>query len=412
LLRLLLILPSWGKKLGSYMSRVFRRPATIARAARTLVAASCLAFAGTAAAQEQHFETKAVHAILIDAESDTILFQKGAEEKTPPASMAKLMTMAVVFDAIHQGKLSLDTEFEVSENAWRSGGATSGGSTMFAKVHSTIAVRDLIRGVIIQSGNDACITLAEGMAGTEQAFAGMMNAEARKLGLTGSHFMNATGLPDPEQYVTVHDLARLAKHLIYDYPEFYPIYSETEFVWNKIRQHNRNPLLEMNIGADGLKTGFTEESGYGLVGSAVREGQRLIMVINGTKSEKERAEEARKLMDWGLRAFERVELFRPGETIAEASVFGGAKSSVGVMGKGGVVVLLPRGSRDLVKGRLVYQGPVPAPIEAGQQIGALRIMIGDQVLKETPVFAEDDVAEGSIPQRSLDSIKELLLGWW
>jgi D-alanyl-D-alanine carboxypeptidase (penicillin-binding protein 5/6) len=364
------------------------------------------------AAQQQHFETKAQHAILIDADTDTVLFQKAADEPMPPASMAKLMTMLVVFDAIHQGRLSPDTEFEVSENAWRNGGANSGGSTMFAKVHSMVAVSDLMRGVIIQSGNDAAITLAEGMAGTEQAFAGMMNAEARKLGLTGSHFTNATGLPDPQQYVTAHDLARIAKHLIYDYPEYYPIYGETEFVWNKIRQHNRNPLLDMNIGADGLKTGYTEESGYGLVGSAVRDGQRLIMVINGTKSEKERAEEARKLMDWGLRAFERVELFRPGETIAQASVFGGSSSTVGVMGKGSVAVLLPRGSRDLVKGRVVYQGPVPAPIEAGQQIGQLRITMGEEVLKETPVYAEDDVAKGSIPQRSLDSIKELLLGWW
>ena len=182
--------------------------------------------------------------------------------------------------------------------------------------------------------------MAEGMAGTEKTFASLMNAEARKLGLTNSHFTNATGLPDPDEYVTALDLARLARHIIYDYPEFYPIFSETEFTWNKIRQHNRNPLLEMNIGADGLKTGFTEDSGYGLVASAVRDGQRLIMVINGTKSEKERAEEARKLMDWGLRGFEKVELFRPGEEIARATVFGGAEGSVGVVGKGGVTALL------------------------------------------------------------------------
>ena len=375
------------------------------------VAASVLLLgAGPAAAQR--FETRAEHALLMDAETDTILFQKAADVAMPPASMAKLMTMAVVFDAIKSGRLSLDTEFEVSENAWRNGGANSGGSTMFAKLGSTIRVEDLMHGVIIQSGNDACITIAEGMAGTERTFADLMNAEARKLGLTGSHFTNSTGLPDPDQYVTAMDLARLAKHIIYDFPEFYPIYSQTEFTWNKIKQHNRNPLLEMNIGADGLKTGYTDDSGYGLVGSAVRDGQRLIMVINGTKSEKERAEEARKLMDWGLRGFERVELFRAGEVIADASVFGGSRSSVGVMGKDGITVLVPRGSRDLIKGRIDYQGPVPAPVEVGQEIGTLRITLGEDVLREAPVYAEDDVGKGTIPQRSLDGLKELLLGWW
>jgi D-alanyl-D-alanine carboxypeptidase (penicillin-binding protein 5/6) len=361
---------------------------------------------------QQRFETKAVHALLMDADTDTILFQKAADTRMPPASLAKLMTIAVVLDAIKAGRLTPDTEFQVTENAWRNGGANSGGSTMFAKLGSTIKVIDLIHGVIIQSGNDACIILAEGMAGTEKTFANLMNAEARKLGLTNSHFVNSTGLPDPDQYVTALDLARLAKHLIYDFPEYYPIYSQTEFTWNKIKQRNRNPLLEMNIGADGLKTGFTEESGYGLVGSALRDGQRMIMVLNGTKTEKERAEEARKLMDWGLRGFERVSLFRKGEVIADASVFGGTQSSVGVISKTPVDVLLPRGSRDLIKGKIVYKGPVPAPVEAGQQIGTLQITLAEDVLREAPVFAEGDVGKGSLPQRSIDAVKELLLGWW
>ncbi len=381
-----------------------RAPLAMALAGLVLIAA--------APAAAQRFETRAEHALLMDAETETILFQKAADVRMPPASMAKLMTVAVVFDAIKQGRLSLDTEFQVSENAWRNGGANSGGSTMFAKLGSDIKVSDLIRGIIIQSGNDACIVVAEGMAGTERTFADLMNAEARKLGLTNSHFTNSTGLPDPDEYVTALDLAKLAHHIIYEDPEFYKIFSETEFTWNKIRQHNRNPLLDMNIGADGLKTGYTDDSGYGLVASAVRDGQRLIMVINGTKSEKERAEEARKLMDWGLRAFEKVALFRQGEVIADASVFGGEKSSVGVIGKGGVDVFLPRGSRDLIKGRIVYQGPVPAPIEAGQEIGKLQITLGQDVLKETPVYADDDVGKGTIPQRSLDGLKELLLGWW
>ena len=371
----------------------------------------CLMLLGLGHASAQNFETRAEHAVLMDAETETVLFQKAADVSMPPASMAKLMTVAVVFDAIKNGRLSLDTEFQVSENAWRNGGANSGGSTMFAKLGSSIPVADLLRGVIIQSANDGCIVLAEGMAGTEKTFANLMNAEARKLGLTGSHFTNATGLPDPDEYVTAIDLAKLARHIIYDDPEFYPIFSETEFTWNKIRQHNRNPLLEMGIGADGLKTGFTDASGYGMVGSAVRDGQRLIMVINGTKSEKERAEEARKLMDWGLRAFEKVELFRNGEEIARASVFGGDEGSVGLTGKGSIAAFLPRGSRDLIKGRVVYQGPVPAPIESGREIGKLQIMLGNDVLREAPVYANEDVGRGTIPERAMDGLKELLLGW-
>jgi D-alanyl-D-alanine carboxypeptidase (penicillin-binding protein 5/6) len=376
----------------------------------TTIALLATCFAGPAVAQV--FETRAEHAILVDVETDTVLFQREADARMPPASMAKLMTIAVVFDALKTGKLSLDDEFQVSENAWRTGGASSGGSTMFAKLGSSIKVDDLIHGIIIQSANDGCIVMAEGMAGTEATFAEMMNAEARKLGLTGSHFRNATGLPDPDQYVTARDLARLAKHIIVDFAEYYPIYSQTEFIWNNIRQRNRNPLLEMNIGADGLKTGFTEESGYGLVGSAVRDAQRLILVINGTKSEKERAEEARKLMDWGFRAFERVNFFADGEVIGEANVFGGDRSGVGLVSKGSIDVLLPRGNRDQVRGRVVYQGPVPAPIEAGREIGKLELTVNDQLLREAKVYAATDVGVGSTRQRAVDGLQELLLGWW
>lgn len=363
-------------------------------------------------ADAQVFETRAEHAILIDVETDTVLFQHEADARMPPASMAKLMTMAVVFDALKTGKLRLDDEFLVSENAWRTGGASSGGSTMFAKLGSSIKVDDLIHAIIIQSANDGCIVIAEGMAGTEATFAEMMNAEARKLGLTGSHFKNATGLPDPDQYVTARDLARLAKHIVVDFAEYYPIYGQTEFIWNGIRQRNRNPLLEMNIGADGLKTGFTEESGYGLVGSALRDGQRTILVINGTKTDKERAEEARKLMDWGFRAFERVNFFAEGEVIGEANVFGGDQAGVGLVSKAAIDVLLPRGTRDQIKGRIVYQGPVQAPIEAGQEIGKLELTVNDQLLREAKVYAATDVGVGSTRQRAVDGLQELLLGWW
>ena len=364
------------------------------------------------AAAAERFETKAKHALLMDAETGTVLFQKAADEPMPPASLAKLMTMLVVFEALKTGELSLDTEFMVSENAWRKGGANSGGSTMFAKLGSSIKLSDLMRGIIVQSGNDACIVVAEGMAGTESTFADLMNAEARKLKLENSHFTNATGLPDPDQHVTAHDLATIARHIIFDFPQYYEIYSETEFTWNKIRQQNRNPLLAMGIGADGLKTGYTEESGYGLVGSAVRDGQRLILVMNGLTSEKERAEEARKLMDWGFNAFERINLFERGQVVAEASVFGGDRATVPLVGKGAVDLFLPRGSRDLIKGRVIYQGPVAAPIDEGQEIGSLQISLDDEVLQETPLYAADDIGIGTLPQRAMDGLQELLLGWW
>jgi D-alanyl-D-alanine carboxypeptidase (penicillin-binding protein 5/6) len=364
------------------------------------------------AAAAPRFETKAKHALLMDAETGTVLFQKAADEPMPPASMAKLMTMLVVFEALKTGALSLDTEFMVSENAWRKGGANSGGSTMFAKLGSSIKLSDLMRGIIVQSGNDACIVVAEGMAGTESTFADLMNAEARKLKLENSHFTNATGLPDPDQHVTAHDLAAIARHIIYDFPQYYEIYSETEFTWNKIRQHNRNPLLSMGIGADGLKTGYTEESGYGLVGSAVRNDRRLILVMNGLASEKERAEEARKLMEWGFNAFERINLFDRGQVVAEANVFGGDRATVPLVGKGPVDLFLPRGSRDLIKGRVVYQGPVPAPVDEGQEIGALRIVLDGEILQETPLYAAADVGIGTLPQRAMDGLQELLLGWW
>jgi D-alanyl-D-alanine carboxypeptidase (penicillin-binding protein 5/6) len=359
-----------------------------------------------------NFETAAAHAILIDAATGTVLFQKNPDERMPPASMSKLMTVAVVFDAIKAGKLKLTDEFTVSENAWRQGGTKSGGSTMFAKLNSSISVDDLLHGIIIQSGNDACITMAEGMAGTEETFANMMNEEARHIGLTGSHFANSTGLPNPGQYMTARDLAKLAKYLIDDFPEFYKIFGEKEFIWNKIKQSNRNPLLEMNIGADGLKTGDTDEAGYGLVGSAVRDGQRLIVVVAGTKSAKERAAESRKLIEWGFRAFERVTLFTTGEVIGQARVFGGSAPQVDLISKAPVDMLVPRGSVDQIKAQIVYQGPVRAPVSAGQPIGVIRITSITGLSNDAPLYAADDVATGTMRQRALDAVRELVLGWW
>jgi len=363
-------------------------------------------------ASAQRFETSAGQAILMDAETGTVLFQHEADAPVPPASMAKLMTVAVIFKALKEGRLSLDDEFIVSEDAWRRGGAMARGSTMFAELGSTIKLSDLLRGMIVQSGNDACIIVAEGMAGSETSFADMMNAEARRLGLDNSFFANATGLSDPKQVMSVRDLAKLTNYLIHTYPEYYAIYSEESFTWNKILQRNRNPLLAMNIGADGLTTGSTEESGYGLVGSAVQDGQRLIVVVNGTSSDRARATEARKLLDWGFRAFERTVIFDENEIVADAKVFGGTQRSVGLVGDGPIELLLPRGSRDLIRGRVVYEAPVSAPIAAGQEIGVLQLTIGDDLSKETRLFAANNVGIGTISQRALDGLEELLIGWW
>jgi D-alanyl-D-alanine carboxypeptidase (penicillin-binding protein 5/6) len=360
----------------------------------------------------QPFQTTAAEALLVDADTQTVLFDKAADQRMSPASLAKLMTMAVVFDALKAGQLKLDDTFTVSENAWRKGGAPAGGTTMFAKLGSSIKVSDLIRGAIIQSANDACIVLAEGIAGSEEGFVGRMNAEAKKLGLTGSHFTNSTGLPDADQYVTARDLVTLARYLIQNFPDYYAIYSERSFSWNNIKQDSRNPLLASSPGADGLSLGGTVQTGFGLVGSANRNGERLIMVINGVASDKERAAEAQKLLDWGFRSFEKVTLFGPTEIVAQASVFGGEHATVGLVSAAGIDAFLPRGARDAVAGRVVYDGPVKAPVVKGQPIGNLEISVGNQVVREAPLYATEDVGVGSLTQRAYDGLRELLLGWW
>ncbi len=356
------------------------------------------------------FNTSAPYAILIEAESGTILFEKGADQLVAPASLAKLMTAEVVFDQLALGNIKIDEEFTVSEHAWRTGGAPSGGSTMFAPIHSKIAVGDLLKGAIIQSGNDACITLAEGIAGNEAAFARLMNDRARELGLEKSFFTNPTGLPDPEQRVTVRELAKLTQHIIRTYPEHYKIYAERDFTWNKIRQQNRNPLLPMNIGADGLKTGYTREAGYGLVGSAVQDGLRLIVVVNGAKSDKERANEARKLLDWGFRAFETRLLFAEGQTVAEAKVYGGAQGRVPLVGKGPINLMVPRGTPDRISAKMIYVGPVRAPVKQGQPVGRLQVWRNDALALEVPLQAAEDVGTGSTTQRAVDAAVELVIG--
>jgi serine-type D-Ala-D-Ala carboxypeptidase (penicillin-binding protein 5/6) len=359
----------------------------------------------------QTFQTSAPTAILMDADSHAVLFEKNADELTAPASMAKTMTVEVVFNEIKNGRLSFDSTFTISENAWRKGGGGSGGSSMFAQVNSTIRLEDLLRGIIVQSGNDAAIAIAEGVAGTEENFARLMNERARQIGLTKSTFRNATGYGHPEQKVTVRDLAKLAIHIIETYPDLYKIFGEREFTWNKIRQQNRNPLLAMDIGADGLKTGNIEESGYGLIGSAVQNGQRLVVVVNGFKTAKDRANESRKLLDWGFRAFETQQLFAAGQVVGEAQVFGGSKRSLPLVSRKPVRVLVPRGDGERVTARIIYTGPLKAPIQKGAEVARLQVNRGEMQALEMPLYANEDIQEGTLSQRALDGLLEFSTGW-
>ncbi|WP_114188967.1 D-alanyl-D-alanine carboxypeptidase family protein [Microvirga aerophila] len=368
-----------------------------------------LGLSGPALAQA--FQTSAPTAILMDADSHAVLFEKNADELVAPASMAKTMTAEIVFNELKNGRLNMDNEFTVSENAWRKGGAGSGGSAMFARVNTPIRLEDLLRGLIVQSGNDAAIAIAEGIAGTEENFARMMNERARQIGLTKSTFRNATGYGDPDQKVTVRDLAKLALHIIETYPDYYKIFGEREFTWNKIRQQNRNPLLSMEIGADGLKTGNIDESGYGLIGSAVQNGQRLIVVVNGLKTAKDRANESRKLLDWGFRAFEARQLFAENQVVGEAQVFGGDRRSVPLVSKKPIRVLVNRGDSERVSARIVYNGPLKAPIQKGTEVARIRVDRGETQALEMPLYADEDVQVGTLSQRALDGLLEFSTGW-
>jgi D-alanyl-D-alanine carboxypeptidase (penicillin-binding protein 5/6) len=357
------------------------------------------------------FDGDAPNAILIEAGSGSVLFEKNADELRAPSSMMKLMTAEVVFNAIKKGDVKLNDEYRISENAWRKGGAPSGGSTMFAAIHSKVPVSDLLHGAIIQSGNDACIALAEGMAGNERSFATeIMTKRARELGLVRSTFGNSNGLPDPANKMTVRELAGLARHVIRTYPELYKLFGEREFTWNKIRQQNRNPLLTSLEGADGLKTGYTKEGGYGMVGSAVQNGMRLIVVINGLEDPDDRASEAKKMLEWGFRNFEARTLFAAQQPVGYARVFGGENRSVKLASPEPIKVMVPKNGSDKLIARVVYSGPVRAPVESGQKVGLVKVWRGANIAVEAPVYAAESVALGSTMRRAIDGASELVIG--
>ncbi len=394
--RLRFVQPPYGNPITMILSRL--RPVCffLAFAAAALSVVPERAFA---------LETKAREALLIDLETGTALLEKDADSPMPPASMSKIMTAYMVFDRLKDGRLSLDDELPVSEKAWK-----MGGSKMFVRVNTKIRVEDLLRGVIVQSGNDACIVLAEGLAGTEAAFAEAMTRRAKEIGLTNSHFANATGWPDPNHWMTPRDLVTLARRVIEDFPEYYKFYSETEFTWSEIRQSNRNPLLYKSVGADGLKTGHTEEAGYGLTASATQGDRRLVMVLNGMASQRERAEESARIMAWGFREFDNFKLAQPGENIENALVWLGESATVPLVAPDGLTVTMSRAARVNMKVKVVYESPVPAPIEVGQQIGKLVVSAPDTELIEVPLYAGEAVEQLGVFGRLTAALKFLIFG--
>ncbi|MFB0952115.1 MAG: D-alanyl-D-alanine carboxypeptidase family protein [Rhodospirillales bacterium] len=378
----------------------------------TLTSLSVLALSSfvVALATAEVIDTKAREAILIDPSTGTVILNKNADEQMPPASMSKLMTAYLLFESINDGRVSLDDKFRVSDNAWRKGGAASGSSTMFLPPKSEVRVEDLIRGIIVQSGNDACIVVAESLAGSEEAFARRMTYKAQELGMTGSNFMNATGWPHPEHRTTARDLATLSARIIQDFPELFSFYSEREFTYNGIRQSNRNPLIYGYAGADGMKTGHTSEAGYGLTGTAKQGDRRLIVVVNGLKSSKDRASESARILDWGFREFNNYSLFKAGDTIEIAPLWLGTKPTVALKIDRDIHLTMSRKSRRAMKVTVKYQSPISAPITAGQSVGTLTIEAPDFETIEAPLLAATDSQQLGMVGRLGAALEFLLWG--
>jgi len=333
-------------------------------------------------------DTSAKQAYVIDFDTGTVLYSKNAEQQMPTSSMSKVMTMLAVFEALEDGRLSLDDELRVSEKAWR-----KGGSKMFVEVGKTVKVEDLIRGVIIQSGNDATIVLAERVSGSEEKFAERLNILAKRIGMENSNFKNASGWPDPDHYSTAKDLAIMARYLLQNFQKYYGYYSEEEFTYNKIKQSNRNPILYQGIGADGIKTGHTEAGGYGLIGSATEDGRRIIVVINGLETSQARAEEARRLVTWALKDFVNVNLFEQGQVLDEAEVVYGQVPTLPLVMGNDVFVTVPKYSAQNISAKITYDAPIIAPVEKGARIGTVTVTIPDYGQVEHPLLAGESITE-------------------
>lgn len=367
------------------------------------LAAIAVLFAGAAHAQ---ITTPAEYAVIMDYRTGEILYEKNARTPTAPASMSKLMTVAILFERLKEGSLTLEDKFDVSEKAWRE----REGSSMWVRVGDEIPVIDLLRGIIVQSGNDACIVVAEALGGTEENFAQMMTERAHELGLESANFANATGWPDPEHRISALDLARLARHIIESYPQYYDIYSETEFTYNGIRQYNRNPLLGVFDGADGLKTGHTEESGYGLVASAERDGVRRIVVFNGMDSNRDRADEAERLMRAAFTEFSTVDLVEADEVLGQAEVYLGVTPSVELRAAEALSFGLHRRDRDGITAELVYQTPLNAPVQEGDVVGQLEVSLPDGRQMSVPLEAAQSVSRKGAMGRAGAALARLIRG--
>ena len=371
-----------------------------------LTAGLVLAGIGSAVA----IETQARNAILMDYDTGQYLYVKDHEKMVPPASMSKLMTVNMIFEKLKDGSLSLDDTFTVSERAWKLGGAASGGSTMFLKIGEKVRVEDILKGILIQSGNDACIVAAENLAGSEDDFAEMMNKRARELGLNNSSFANSTGLPHPDQKMSVEDLAKLARHIIKEFPEFYHIFSEKYYTHNNITQGNRNPLLYSMPNADGLKTGHTEEAGFCLTASAKKGERRLIEVMTGMNSNKERSEEAERLMEWGFREFNNYNLLNKGQEIADIPVVFGNEKEVRLVVPETVKRTLKKSQAPKIKMTAVYDKPVKAPVAAGDKLGEVRIELDGQEMENVPLVADKNIEKLGFFGRIGQNLKYLLFG--
>jgi len=361
-------------------------------------------------AEAAPFAANAEVALVEDYDSGAVLYEKNADVPTPPASTAKLLTAEIIFRELKEGRLHLDDVYDVSEKAWRQGGAHAHGAAMFLALKSRARIEDLLRGLIIQSGNDAAMVLAEGMAGSEEAFAQLMNKRAAELGMTQSYFTDPRGKADPAEHTTARDMALLAAHVIRDYPDYYHYFGEKEFTWNKIRQLNRNPLLTMDLGADGLKAADVADGGFGLVGSAVQDGARLIVVMYGLKTANDRVDEARQLFGYGFHSFDRRTVFEAGATVGWASVYGGKAGEVPLVSDRPIVLYVPHGESGKIVAKIVYVGPLTAPVEKGQDAGRLKIWRDEMLVVDAPLKTGAYVPLGGLTSRALDAGIELAGG--
>ena len=376
----------------------------------SLMVTACL-FSQVSSLQAAPPEVNAKHIFMIDAETNAVLYALAPDAPIQPASLAKLMTAELVFNALNKGSIKLDDEAEVSEHAWRTGGAPSRTATMFAKLKSHISIENLIQGLTVQNANDAAIILAEKLAGSESAFAVMMNERAKELGLTSSSFVNATGLPAEGQRTSLVDMVKLGAFIQQQYPEYYPYYVQESFNWNKIFQRNKNPLLKHDVGVDGLGFGFTQGVGYSAAISAESGYRRVYIGLAGAASDQERQADALALIDWAMTSFEDVKLFTAKDIVGQAALYGGVKSSLELTLDNDLNLLIEKDNIDRISASIIYDGPILAPVDIGEKVGVIKVWQDDLLLQEAPVYAAETVQSGDLVDRAEDALKELATGW-